>query len=143
MKEKTKQKWQQSLSEFLEPGECVQAAARGVRARFWNLALLYGYVLLAVMKRYRGYVVTDRNVYVFQASGLTKYKMTEVLLKRPLGAAHVEMNGAYLSVDGEHESFIGFWGPPKGQAHQVLEAAAGASAAAVAASNDPAFAVQP
>jgi hypothetical protein len=111
VKDKSRQKWQDSLGRFLEPGERVEAAVRGRRATFWQLMLGYGWVLLVLQKRYRAYVVTDRNVYVFQASGVAAYKVTKELEKRPLGAARVEYKRGYLTLDGMHESLVGFFGP--------------------------------
>jgi hypothetical protein len=123
VKEKSRQKWQESLSAHLEPGERVEAAARGIRAKFWQVALVLGYIPLAVMKRYRAYAVTDRNVYVFQANSWSAYKVTQVLEKRPLGQARVEFKGGYLTLDGTHESLVGLFGPGKRLGLAVAEAA--------------------
>jgi hypothetical protein len=79
--------------------------------------------VLALQKRYRAFVVTDRNVYVFQASSVSTYKVTKMLEKRPLGAARVEFRRAYLTLDGEHESLTGFYGPAKRLGLAVAEAA--------------------
>lgn len=134
MKEKSRQKWQDALANYLEPGERVEAAARGTRAKFWQLMLIYGWVLMAAQKRYRAYVVTDRNVYVFQASSVSTYKVTKMLEKRPLGTARVEFNGGYLTLDGEHESLVGAFGAGK---RLGLAVAAAAGRAAMPASPAP------
>jgi hypothetical protein len=128
MDENTRQKWQEALSEFLEPGERVEAVVRGTRAKYWQLVLLFGFLVVMALKRYRTYVVTDRNVYVFQA-GASKYKVTEVLEKRPLGEARVEFNRGYLTLDGAHESFVGIAGPVKRRAVAFAEAASRGAAA--------------
>lgn len=123
MKEKTREKWQKAAAEFLEPGEQVQAAARGVRAKFWQLALIYGWLVIAIQGRYRTYLVTDRNVYVCKAGAMTKYAIAEVLDKWPLGAVEVKFAGGYLTVDGDHETFLGRWGPAKRSGEEAAEAA--------------------
>jgi hypothetical protein len=123
MKESTRQKWQEGLSQFLEPGERIEAATRGVRARFWQMALIYGYVVVAILGRYRTYVVTDKNVYVFKASTWSKYKVSEQLAKRPLGSARVEFQKGYLTLDGDNEAFVGLVGPVKAQGIAIAEAA--------------------
>jgi hypothetical protein len=136
MKDNIRQKWESGLSGFLEPGERVEAAARGMQAKFWQLALLYGYIMLLVMKRFRTYVVTDRNVYVFQsASG--KYKASAVLEKQQLGQARVELNGSYLTFDGKHETYVGIAGPGKRWAREVAEAASKSPAGAQTGSAAP------
>jgi hypothetical protein len=132
VKEKSRQKWQDRLSAHLEPGERVEAAARGIRAKFWQVALVLGYVPLAVMKRYRAYVVTDRNVYVFQASSWSAYKVTKVLEKRPRGQARVEFRSGYLTLDGDHESLVGLFGPGKRLGLAVAEAASRPATASAA-----------
>jgi hypothetical protein len=132
MKEKSRQKWQEALSGHLEPGERVEAAARGIRAKFWQVALVLGYIPLAVMKRYRAYVVTNRNIYVFQASSWSAYKVIQVLEKRPRGQARVAFNGGYLTLDGAHESLVGFFGPGKRLGLAVAEAASRPAGSAAA-----------
>lgn len=130
MKEAARQKWQEGLSQFLEPDERIEAATRGVRAKFWQMALIYGYAVVAILGRYRTYVVTDKNVYVFKASAWSKYKVSEQLAKRPLGSARVEFQKGYLTLDGDNEAFVGLVGPVKTQGMAVAEAANRASAAA-------------
>jgi hypothetical protein len=132
MKESTRQKWQEGLSEFLEPGERVEAATRGVRAKFWQMALIFGYLIVALLGRYRTYVVTDKNVYVFQASAWSKYKVTKLVVKRPLDSARVEFQKGYLTLDGDNEAFVGLVGPVKAQGVAVAEAASRGSAPAAA-----------
>jgi hypothetical protein len=127
MKESARQKWQQGLSQFLEPGERIEAATRGVRAKFWQMVLIYGYVVVAILGRYRTYVVTDKNVYVFKASAWSKYKVSEQLAKRPLVSARVEFQKGYLTLDGDNEAFVGLAGPAKAQGTAVAEAASRAS----------------
>jgi hypothetical protein len=121
--DKITQKWQQAVSEYLEPGERVVAGSRGIRAKAWQMMLIYGYITVGLMKRYRAYVVTDRNVYVFQASALKTYKVTKLLAKRPLGEARVEFDHGYLTLDGEHESLVAKWGPLTKRGVAVAEAA--------------------
>jgi hypothetical protein len=123
VKEKSRQKWQDALADQLEPGERVVAAVRGTRAKFWQLMLLYGWILLAIQGRYRAYVVTDRNVYVFKASAVSTYKVTELLHKRPLGAARVQFDGGYLTLDGQEESLVGMIGAGKRLGLAIAEAA--------------------
>jgi hypothetical protein len=123
MKDSTRQKWQQGLAEYLEPDERIEAASRAVGAKFWQLALIMGYLVVAALGRYRTYVVTDRNVYVFQASAWSKYKVTKVLEKRPLASARVAFEKGYLTLDGGHQSFVGLAGPAKRQGVEVVEAA--------------------
>ncbi len=94
-----------------------------------------GYIVVAVLGRFRTYVVTDRNVYVFQASFWSKYKVTKQLEKRPLASARVEFEKGYLTLNGEHETFVGLAGPAKRQGTTLLEAARSASGAPAAASN--------
>jgi hypothetical protein len=130
VKEKTRQKWQQGLRDYVEPGEHVEAAIRGVGAKFWQLVLIVGWVLAAALKLYRTYVVTDRNVYVFRASSWSTYKATELLEKRPLGEARVEFRRGYLTVNGMHRGFVGRFGPIKQRALTVVEAAGRAPAPA-------------
>jgi hypothetical protein len=137
LKEKSRQKWQAALGEHLEPGERVQAAVRGMRAKFWQIVLILGYVIAAVLKLYRAYVVTDRNVYVFRASAWSTYKVTELLEKRPLAEARVEFNRGYLTLDGSHETFVGKYGPIKRQGLAVAEAAARQPAPAAPAPPEP------
>jgi hypothetical protein len=132
MKESTRQKWQDGLGEFLEPGERVETATRGVRAKFWHIALIFGYVTVALLGRYRTYVVTDKNVYVFQASAWSKYKVTKLIVKRPLDSARVEFQKGYLTLDGEHEAFVGLVGPVKAQGAALVQAASRGSAPAAA-----------
>jgi hypothetical protein len=132
VKESTRQKWQDGLNEYLEPGERVEAATRGVRAKFWTIVLIFGYIVVALLGRYRTYVVTDRNVYVFQASAWSKYKVTKLLEKRPLDAASVRFHKGYLTLDGEHEAFVGLVGPVKAQGIAVAAAATGESHPAAA-----------
>jgi hypothetical protein len=141
VKEKSRQKWQKALNEHLEPGERVEAAARGIRAKFWQVALVLGYIPLAVMKRYRAYAITDRNVYVFQASSWSTYKVTKVLEKRPLGQARVEFHGGYLTLDGAHESLVGLFGPGKRLGLAVAEAANRSAASAEATPSGPGITV--
>jgi hypothetical protein len=130
MTDKMKEKWQEAVSEYLEPGESVVAGARGIQAKLWQMMLIYGYVTVALMKRYRAYVVTDRNVYVFQASALKTYKVTKLLEKRPLGEARVVFDGGYLTLDGTHRSLVAKWGPMVKRGVAVAEAASQPSAAA-------------
>lgn len=130
MKDNVREKWQKGLSEHLEPDERIEAAARGMGIRFWQLALFYGYLLMMITKRFRTYIVTDRNVYVFQASSGSKYKAGAVLAKRPLGQARVELKGSYLTFDGEHLTYVGIAGPGKRAAQEVAEAAASDAAPA-------------
>jgi hypothetical protein len=136
--EKSREKWQEAVSEHLEPGERVEAGARGIQTKLWQLALLYGYIVTAVMKRYRAYVVTDRNVYVFQASALKTYKVTQLLEKRPLGEARVEFGNGYLSLDGGYRSLVAKWGPVAKRGVAVAEAA---NRSAMASSAEPSVTV--
>ena len=135
MDEKSRQKWQEAVGEYLEPGERVEAGTRGIETKMWQMALLYGYVLMAVMKRYRAYVVTDRNVYVFQASALKTYKVNELLEKRPLGQGRVEFDRGYLTLDGAHTSLVAKWGPVKKRGLAVAEAASRSATASPAEPN--------
>jgi hypothetical protein len=123
VKEKSRPKWQQGLSEFLEPDERVEAAVRGIRAKFWQMVLVVGWLLAGTLRLYRTYAVTDRNVYVFRASFVSKYKVTELLEKRPLAEARVEFRRGYLTLNGSHESFVAAWGPGKRWALEVAQAA--------------------
>jgi hypothetical protein len=137
MTDKMREKWQEAVSEYLEPGERVVAGTRGIRAKLWQMMLIYGYLTVAVMKRYRAYVVTDRNVYVFQASALKTYKVTKLLEKRPLGEARVVFDHGYLTLDGTHEALVAKWGPLVKRGAAVAEAASVAPAAVGAEPAEP------
>ena len=137
MKDSTREKWQEGLAEYLEPDERIEAAARAVRAKFWQLALIMGYLVVAVLGRYRTYVVTDRNVYVFQANPWSKYKVTKMLEKRPLAAARVTFEKGYLTLDGEHESFVGLAGPAKRQGVEIVAAFQRATSGAASVQAEP------
>ena len=137
MKDSTREKWQQGLGEYLEPDERIEGAARAVRAKFWQLALIMGYLVVAVLGRYRTYVITDRNVYVFQANAWSKYKVTKMLEKRPLAAAHVTFEKGYLTLNGEHEAFVGLAGPAKRQGVEIVAAFQRATSGTASAQAEP------
>jgi hypothetical protein len=93
MNEKKRVKFQEGMSEILEPGETVKAGVWG------NSTMPIGFILIGIISilllipmliiqivSARQAVITDRNIYVTKARPMSTYKPAEVLAKHPLGS---------------------------------------------------------
>ena len=111
--DKQKQKREQAVAPFLEPGETVRASFLGqTPVPPWVFFLIASYIFIFLQK-YRTVVLTDRNVYVMQNAFLRTYKFNGVAHKSPLASARIEQGGSWITVDGGSKLYVPPFGPIK------------------------------
>ena len=124
MDEKRKAKWQKAAGAILEPGERVVAVAVGQKAEgMWPILFLVEDIALPLLKRARGYLVTDRNVYLCRLSSMRSHGIEEVLEKRRRGEVPVQFHRNRLTLDGANPVYVGYLPVGKRWAREVLAAA--------------------
>lgn len=124
MDDKRRQKWQAGAHGFLEPGEQVVAAAPGQQGdRMWLIMFLVDAIALPLLQRARGYLVTERHIYLCRLSSLHNRKVEEVLEKRRLGDVRVEFRRNRLTLDGRDPVYVGWLPVGKRWARDVVAAA--------------------
>ncbi len=93
MDDERTEKWQAGARGFLEPDEPVLATAPGQKAeRMWPILFLVDAIALPLLKRALASPVTDRNLYVCRVSSVRDRKVEEVLQKRRVGEARVDIS---------------------------------------------------
>lgn len=125
MNDKRRQAWRAGAAGFLEPGEQVLAAAPGQSGeRMWPILFLVPSIALPFLDRARGYLVTERHVYLCRLSSLHNHKVTEVLERQRLRDAQVEFRRNRLTLDGRHPVYVGWMPIGRRWAREVVAAAA-------------------
>jgi hypothetical protein len=100
-------KVQKALESQLEQGEQVLAEVAGYAARnMWQIILLIGPLGMALLGRYRNYVLTDRNIYVCKSNLLTGVP-SKVLLKEPRSSGKLELTKTGLALGGQEPLYVG------------------------------------
>ncbi len=121
-------RWQQGAGAILEPGEQVVAAAPGQKAEgMWLIMLLVDALALPLLQRARGYLVTDRTVYLCRLSSLRNYRVEEVLEKRPRKEARMEFRRNRVTLDGANPVYVGYLPIGKRWAREVVATVSGDS----------------
>ncbi len=95
----------------LAPGEQLLAAAPAEEAEWmWLIVSLVEVIALALLQRARGYLVTERRVYVHlcRVSSPRNHHLEEVLARRRLGEARVEFRLNRLTLDRRHPVYVGW-----------------------------------
>jgi hypothetical protein len=111
--EKQRERREEAVAPYLEPGETVRASFLGqTPVPPWVFFLIAPYVFI-FMQKYRTVVATDRNVYVMQNKFLRTYKFEGVGHKASLDSARVESGSSWVTIDGGPKLMVPPFGPIK------------------------------
>lgn len=113
MLERQRRKVIAAVTPHLEPGETVQAAYIGQSPIPPITYLLVGPLLFFFILKFRTFVATERNVYVFPHAWMRSYKYSGEPYKVPLSQARLETGSMWVSLDGGPKSWVMPFGPVK------------------------------
>lgn len=124
MLERQKRKIIEAVSPSLEPGENVQAVFIGQTPIPQILYLLVAPLLFVFIIKFKTFVATDRNLYVFPNAWMRTYKYAGPPHKVPLDQARVESGSMWIRVDDGPKVWAPPFGPIKRGMTEVRDAVA-------------------
>lgn len=132
MLERQKRKVIEAVSPSLEPGENVQAVFIGQTPVPQILFALVAPLLLIFIIKFKTFVATDRNLYVFPNAYMRTYKYAGPPYKVPLAEAQVESGSMWIRAADGPKVWAPPFGPVKRGMTEVLDAVARAQGAPAA-----------
>ena len=113
MLERQRRKVIAAVAPYLEQGESVQAAYIGQSPVPPISYLLVGPLIFIFVLKFRTFVATERNVYVFPHKWMRSYVYSGPPYKVPLSQARLETGSMWVRLDGGPKSWVMPFGPVK------------------------------
>lgn len=113
MLERQRRKIIAAVTPHLEEGETVRAAYIGQTPIPPITYLLVGPILFIFILKFRTFIATERNVYVFPNAYMRTYKYSGEPYKVPLAQARLETGSMWVRLDGGPKVWVMPFGPVK------------------------------